>query len=841
MKLRSLLMLASVLLGSTLAALLVSSQRASAEYVEYSLIADNYFLDAASMSQQGIQEFLQARGGYLASYSSYSDRDGGNVSAAQIIYEAAQDYGISPKVVLATLQKEQSLVTAKNPVQSQINFAMGYGCPDSADCQAKYIGLYKQIDNATWQFRFNFERARGNNTWWRASLSFPCAGATRYYSTGLYPGRGVTFYDDNGTAIKGFTINNASTSSLYCYTPHPYNNPSGLYGNPQFGYTGQYYSGSYNFVHFYEMWFGSTQPSVTIASPLRISSLPEGIFAGTPTTASFDLGNNTANPITVNVAITVRDGNNTNQDFALKTITVPPYGWATYSDTKTFSGEGNYTFGLTSLTNGVWRDDYPTSAFIDNPRTKTASVRVAPTITVAPASNVTDMRVGKASNLSFTIKNNSAQSMDLGRVALALRNPANQNVDLPLRLAGTVAAGATYTYNEPFTPTTSGTYNGFVVYTGDNGATWDDRYYPVAASGVSRTISLPVKPSPTLTAGPTLSVASPRVGQQVTASFKVKNFGDATVNAGYIGLAIRDPYNRSVDAAAVQVSVAGGSEYTFQANKTFQTSGVYTAWVTSYHNNYWDDTGFPTAESGAVTRKVTFTVLPSPTLTAGPTLSVASPRVGQQVTTSFKVKNFGDATVNAGYIGLAIRDPYNRSVDAAAQAISVNSGSEFTFQSTKTFQTPGTYTVWVTSYHDGYWDDTGFPTAESGAITRKTTFTVLPSPTLTGGVTSSASSPHVGQSTTLSYKVKNYGSSVVDLGYLGLAGRDAQNHNVDPGSVPVVLNPGEERTISFTVTLSSAGDTRYFITSTKDFIAWYNGPTPESSSSNQTLTVTVAP
>ncbi len=824
----------------TMGCAVLLAPKASASYQEHSLIDSGFFLNAASMSQADIQAFLQARGGYLANYYSYSDRDGGNVIASRVIYEAAQDYGISPKVLLATLQKEQSLVTAKSPTQSQLNFAMGYGCPDSAECQAKYGSFYKQVDNAAWQFRFNYERANGNNSWWRVGLSYPCGGATRYYSTGLYPGRSVTFYDDNGTAYKTFVINNAATSSLYCYTPHAYNNPNGLYGNPQFGYTGQYYSGSYNFVRFYEGWFGSTQPDLTVASPLRISSVHEGVYSGIPTTVSFDLGNSTGVTKTVSVAVTVRGSGGTNQDFALKSVTVPPWGWATYSDTRTLPTEDTYTFGLTSYVNGSWDDNYPASSHIDNPRSAQLAVRAAPTISVAPAVSGAAMRIGKSATVTFTVRNNSAQPMDVGKVAVAMRSPQNTNSDLPLRATGVIAAGGTYVYSESFMPTMAGQYTGFITSTKDNGTTWNNTNYPYSGTGVQRTLASDVKPSPTLTQGPTLSVASPRVGQQVTASFKVKNFGDATANAGYIGLAIRDPLGRNVDAGSVNLSIGGGDEYTFQATPAFQTPGTYTAWITSFHNGYWDDVGYPVAESGAVMRKVTFEVKPSPTLTQGPTLSVASPRVGQQVTTSFKIKNFGSSTANVGYVGLAIRDPLGRNVDAGGNTVSINASNEYAFAVEKVFQVPGTYTAWITSFHNGYWDDVGYPVAESGAVARKITFTVSASPVvMSSGLQSSVASPAAGQQYTLSFKVKNTSAVTINYGYIGLAGRDGGNRNIDPGSQPLTLNANEEKTVSFNVTRNTAGAVRYFVTSTPDFALWYDGPAPETSGIAKTLNLTI--
>lgn len=49
-----------------------------------------------------------------------------------------------------------------------------------------------------------------------------------------------------------------ATATLYCYTPHVYNNPQGLYGLPRYGTTGLYYTGSYNFVYYFDLWWGST-------------------------------------------------------------------------------------------------------------------------------------------------------------------------------------------------------------------------------------------------------------------------------------------------------------------------------------------------------------------------------------------------------------------------------------------------------------------------------------------------------------------------------------------------------------------------------------------------------
>jgi hypothetical protein len=220
------------------------------------------------MSPSSIQTFLASKNSKLATLKvtekstteilDYYPNYNKTVPVSQAIYDAAQVYGINPEAIMATLQKEQSLITDTSPEDSQLRFAMGYGCPDSSGCSSAVAGLFYQIDNGTWAFRAHFERASGNTWWGKAPSTYPCKGTTRYYSPGLFPGTKESFYDESGTKIATFTIANAATAALYCYTPHPYNNPNGLYGLPVQGTTGDYYTGSYNFVRSFERWFGPT-------------------------------------------------------------------------------------------------------------------------------------------------------------------------------------------------------------------------------------------------------------------------------------------------------------------------------------------------------------------------------------------------------------------------------------------------------------------------------------------------------------------------------------------------------------------------------------------------------
>lgn len=237
--------------------LFLFAQSAHAGYDSNNIIDDAKFVNHTSMDQASIQSFLAARGSFLAGYVDPQV----NQSAAQIIRDASVDFGINPQVIMSTLQKEQSLITNPSPTASNIRSAMGYGCPTTGFCDPSLAGFYNQVRNGSWQLKFNFERAGGNNgtwtgpsgaVWGNPSILYPCRNTTSLYSTGLFAGRQVTFYaHTNGQAYATVAIANRATAAMYCYTPHVYN-PS---GNPV------YYSGSYNFVTFYERWFGPTSGS----------------------------------------------------------------------------------------------------------------------------------------------------------------------------------------------------------------------------------------------------------------------------------------------------------------------------------------------------------------------------------------------------------------------------------------------------------------------------------------------------------------------------------------------------------------------------------------------------
>lgn len=161
----------------------------------------------------------------------------GAKSAAQIIWDVGQQYTINPQVLIVLLQKEQGLVVDEWPFPIQYRSATGYGCPDTAPCDADYYGFYNQVQKAAWQFRryasnpndYNHVAGQNNNIRWSPNAA--CGSSSVH-------------------------ILNQATASLYNYTPYQPNQAAlnNLYG------TGDGCSayGNRNFWRTFNDWFGST-------------------------------------------------------------------------------------------------------------------------------------------------------------------------------------------------------------------------------------------------------------------------------------------------------------------------------------------------------------------------------------------------------------------------------------------------------------------------------------------------------------------------------------------------------------------------------------------------------
>jgi hypothetical protein len=191
-------------------------QAAALDFDPNLIITNEEMFDAQSMGLTDIQAFLNVHNGILKNYR-INDHQDIERSAAEIIYNAAQTYNVSAKWILATLQKEQSLITNPSPSQYNLDWAMGYAVCDSCSVDDPQVALFKgfgtQVDRATWRIKYYSENPDKFN----------------FKVGSLYSvdGRDVLIY-------------NQATANLFIYTPH-------IHGN-------------YNFWLIWHRWFAKIYP-----------------------------------------------------------------------------------------------------------------------------------------------------------------------------------------------------------------------------------------------------------------------------------------------------------------------------------------------------------------------------------------------------------------------------------------------------------------------------------------------------------------------------------------------------------------------------------------------------
>jgi len=234
-----------VLTGSSYVAVFSQTTKAD-NFNQNNLMDDAVFDDSNSMTATQIQSFLSSfpnscLANYTAPYPSDYFTYGADAPASVIIRQAATTWGINPKVILATLEKEESLVSGNLGCAAwQYNSAVGMGCPDGGTCPAPaYAGFSKQVMKGMWQLKFSKERAVGNVTW-------DGDGDIQYYgymtagTRARIQGGATAYYDGTATIDSTLvTMKTGATAALYTYTPH--------------------FHGNQNFVTIFNAWFGSTQ------------------------------------------------------------------------------------------------------------------------------------------------------------------------------------------------------------------------------------------------------------------------------------------------------------------------------------------------------------------------------------------------------------------------------------------------------------------------------------------------------------------------------------------------------------------------------------------------------
>ncbi|MCU1443151.1 MAG: hypothetical protein JWQ59_1301 [Cryobacterium sp.] len=221
------------------------------------IVSDGVFRNSSTMNDGQIQAFLQAAvpncsstatapclkdyttpttsrpaasGGQCGSYEGAASE-----RASTVIGKVARACGVNPQAIIVLLQKEQGLVTSTSPTPGRYRIATGYGCPDTAACDAQFYGFYNQVYKAAWQLR----EYMIHPTSWR-------------YRVGAVA---IQYNPNAGCGAPVVNIRNAATAALYNYTPYQPNRAAlanlGGEGDACSAY------GNRNFWVYFSNWFGS--------------------------------------------------------------------------------------------------------------------------------------------------------------------------------------------------------------------------------------------------------------------------------------------------------------------------------------------------------------------------------------------------------------------------------------------------------------------------------------------------------------------------------------------------------------------------------------------------------
>jgi hypothetical protein len=203
-------------------------------------LIDNSVIDKAdSMSAASIQSWLQQNypQGCLTHYQAPDPVTwydyGPNVSASQVIIDAAKLWQINPQAILTTLEKEEGLVSGTGIYgcsDTAFKSAMGYDCPDTTEqptgscvAHASNEGFSPQVSHGAWQLEFGRYRSEGDG-----NLGYDGDGDIVFYgymTQGTRPRCNTCAMETFSGAIvlndgAQLTVESGATASLYSYTPY---------------------------------------------------------------------------------------------------------------------------------------------------------------------------------------------------------------------------------------------------------------------------------------------------------------------------------------------------------------------------------------------------------------------------------------------------------------------------------------------------------------------------------------------------------------------------------------------------------------------------------------------
>jgi len=553
----------------------------------------------------------------------------GAISAAQIIKRAADTYNISPKALLATLQKESlNLIYDSWPMLSQYKNAMGYACPDTAPCDPQYAGFYNQMHNAARQF--DLYRKYSNS-----------------YRYKPFQANSIYFNPNYNCGASNVYVENYATAGLYNYTPYQPNQAAlnSLYG------TGDACSayGNRNFWRLYNDWFGRgtfiENNQLYVTSPISSSRNP--VVKGESITLSYTVQNKSNANMDTGVLWICTELNGQTYGSGSIRKTLAPQEALVVSMPYTPVASGTLTAkacGNTPNGNG-YTEGYPNEA---QSGYRKQSFKVNPNrVTISTAiSTATTPYKGIPNTISFSVQNRGTTATDTGALWVCsdidgkpLGGPATSR---------TLGVNETMTVSMPYTPSQNGQLNVTACGNPPGGPGWVPDY-PLRDYADHGYRSYTVVNNPVAITAAIATDTKPMAGVPTTVRYQVQNRSNTSIDIGTLWICSSldgKPYG----SGATQKVLAPQEKLTISMPYTPSQTGNLElvacgnppggpGWVPGYPTRDYYDHGYRT-----------YRVAKSPITISLAISSSSQPTVGVPTTLYYHVQNRSSQPIDTGVL-----------------------------------------------------------------------------------------------------------------------------------------------------------------------------------------------
>lgn len=776
------------------------------------IISDQVFTDTSRMSVSQIQTFLNSKvpncdtyGQALSEFGGPDTNGDGKVqrwewgqanysqtvfpclkdvrvadgrSAAQVIYDVSQQYGINPQVFIVLLQKEQGLVTDTWPLNRQYRAATGYGCPDTAECNSQYYWLDNQIEWSGKMYRAIMDNSPSWYTPYEVGDNF------------------IKYNPNSSCGGSNVYIQNRATQALYNYTPYQPNQAT-LDAGWGTAYCGAY--GNLRFFQYFTSWFGSTRGGdimsydLVLDSPFTVS--PNNPRPGETVTVSYTVRNISQNTISWDNNILQCRNEGFNCDSSMGTASSLASGATrSFSHNITTNSAGYLVFVPFYRSQGLWYRYAPYTNGANSLTMGVPNLRATSTLNSHP----TTPNIGETMRYQFTVTNSDKKPITIDNTILQCRYELSTNCDSSMGGSETIAAYASKTYTYTIPASATGDYV-IVPYYKFNGVWYKyanlDTPHQVYVTGLQATVDISSNPS------------SPIPLEPFSTSTTITNIGKNATTVSHYITQCRMNISTNCDSPNGPSFTLAPGESRVISDSFKQKMGNYR--FISYYNisNEWHVFADNTPLNVIIANYTADLRI------VGGGVTTNSPIPGEALTTSYSVKNFGSKTA---YLQTGLMQcRYNSSIKCDSseyQNISIAPDETRTFNDTvSTESKSGLYKLIPYFKQDDSWRQ--YKT-EDGASTYPTLYKTIdpysPSLVIQNNLSMTPSSPNRGSSATLSYTITNQDSRSISVDYHINQCRVNIITNCDAPKIPsFTLAPGETRSVSDTFSFNLSGSYRF--------------------------------